>query len=124
MWRGAAVQALSGALRGKQGKLQLPSLPLALQQRRQFADASSLKKTVLYDYHVEQGGKMVPFAGYSMPIQYKDSIIDSTTNCRTNGSLFDVSHMCGLSLKVAVNNVGLWCFCPELPASAFLRFPS
>lgn len=42
---------------------------------------------------------MVPFAGYSMPIQYKDSIIDSTTNCRTNGSLFDVSHMCGLQLK-------------------------
>eukprot|EP00850_Spirogloea_muscicola_P004317 SM000018S03682 [mRNA] locus=s18:718627:721434:- [translate_table: standard] len=42
---------------------------------------------------------MVPFAGYSMPIQYKDSIIDSTLNCRSNGSLFDVSHMCGLSLK-------------------------
>lgn len=42
---------------------------------------------------------MVPFAGWSMPIQYKDSIIDSTLNCRENGSLFDVSHMCGLSLK-------------------------
>lgn len=42
---------------------------------------------------------MVPFAGWSMPIQYKDSIMDSTVNCRTNGSLFDVSHMCGLSLK-------------------------
>jgi aminomethyltransferase len=42
---------------------------------------------------------MVPFAGWSMPIQYKDSIMDSTTNCRTAGSLFDVSHMCGLSLK-------------------------
>ncbi|CAA6668684.1 unnamed protein product [Spirodela intermedia] len=42
---------------------------------------------------------MVPFAGWSMPIQYKDSIMDSTLNCRANGSLFDVSHMCGLSLK-------------------------
>ena len=62
-------------------------------------DASSLKKTALYDYHVENGGKMVPFAGWSMPIQYKDSIMDSTLNCRSNGSLFDVSHMCGLSLK-------------------------
>ena len=43
---------------------------------------------------------MVPFAGWSMPIQYKDSIMDSTTHCRSNGSLFDVSHMCGVTLKV------------------------
>ena len=63
------------------------------------ADAGELKKTVLYDYHVEHGGKMVPFAGWSMPIQYKDSIMESTTHCRSHGSLFDVSHMCGLSLK-------------------------
>ncbi|XP_047320870.1 aminomethyltransferase, mitochondrial [Impatiens glandulifera] len=66
---------------------------------RCFASESELKKTVLYDFHVENGGKMVPFAGWSMPIQYKDSIMDSTVNCRENGSLFDVSHMCGLSLK-------------------------
>lgn len=62
------------------------------------AAASELKKTVLHDFHVENGGKMVPFAGWSMPIQYKDSIMDSTINCRENGGLFDVSHMCGLSL--------------------------
>jgi glycine cleavage system aminomethyltransferase T len=43
---------------------------------------------------------MVPFAGWSMPIQYKDSIMDSTIHCRTHASLFDVSHMCGLTLKV------------------------
>ena len=43
---------------------------------------------------------MVPFAGWSMPIQYKDSIMESTVHCRTNASLFDVSHMCGLTLKV------------------------
>ncbi|CAI0625938.1 unnamed protein product [Linum tenue] len=68
--------------------------------RRYFASGGGdLKKTVLYDFHVEHGGKMVPFAGWSMPIQYKDSIMDSTVNCRENGSLFDVSHMCGLSLK-------------------------
>ncbi|KAJ9169124.1 hypothetical protein P3X46_020586 [Hevea brasiliensis] len=41
---------------------------------------------------------MVPFAGWSIPIQYKDSIMDSTINCREHGGLFDVSHMCGLSL--------------------------
>ena len=67
--------------------------------RRYFASEAELKKTVLYDFHVAHGGKMVPFAGWSMPIQYKDSIMDSTLNCRQNGSLFDVSHMCGLSLK-------------------------
>lgn len=67
--------------------------------RRSFAAAADdLKKTALHDFHVEHGGKMVPFAGWSMPIQYKDSIMDSTLNCRAHGSLFDVSHMCGLSL--------------------------
>lgn len=67
--------------------------------RRCYASEADLKKTVLYDFHVANGAKMVPFAGWSMPIQYKDSIMDSTVNCRENGSLFDVSHMCGLSLK-------------------------
>ncbi|XP_078432474.1 glycine cleavage T-protein family [Wolffia australiana] len=67
--------------------------------RRTFAAEADLKKTVLHDFHVENGGKMVPFAGWSMPIQYKDTIMDSTLNCRSNGGLFDVSHMCGLSLK-------------------------
>ncbi|KAM7271887.1 hypothetical protein ACFE04_031101 [Oxalis oulophora] len=62
-------------------------------------ESSQLKRTALYDFHVTHGAKMVPFAGWSMPIQYKDSIMDSTLNCRQNGSLFDVSHMCGLSLK-------------------------
>ncbi|KAG2483828.1 hypothetical protein HYH03_017351 [Edaphochlamys debaryana] len=66
---------------------------------RGFADDANLKKTVLYDLHVANGGKMVPFAGWSMPIQYKDSIMESTTWCRQNASLFDVSHMCGLTLK-------------------------
>lgn len=69
--------------------------------RKPFAAAAAdgqLKKTALYDFHVEHGAKMVPFAGWSMPIQYKDSIMDSTVNCRQNGALFDVSHMCGLSL--------------------------
>ncbi|CAM8907868.1 unnamed protein product [Rhodiola kirilowii] len=67
--------------------------------QRCFASEADLKTTILYDFHVAHGGKMVPFAGYNMPIQYKDSIIDSTLNCCENGSLFDESHMCGLSLK-------------------------
>lgn len=47
-------------------------------------------------------GKMVPFAGWSMPIQYRDSIMESTIWCREHASLFDVAHMCGLSLTVRV----------------------
>jgi aminomethyltransferase len=42
---------------------------------------------------------MVPFAGWSMPIQYKDSIMEATEWCRTKCSVFDVSHMCGLTLS-------------------------
>ncbi|XP_061345504.1 aminomethyltransferase, mitochondrial-like [Gastrolobium bilobum] len=67
--------------------------------RRCLSTEAELKRTVFHDFHVANGGKMVPFAGWSMPIQYKDSIMDSTLNCRQNGALFDVSHMCGLSLK-------------------------
>ena len=48
---------------------------------------------------LEFNGARPWFAGWSMPIQYKDSIMESTVNCRTNGGLFDVAHMCGLSLK-------------------------
>jgi aminomethyltransferase len=76
------------------------SAPARVRHLASAAEAAEaeLKKTALYDFHVANGGKMVPFAGWSMPIQYKDSIMDSTINCRTNGSLFDVAHMCGLSL--------------------------
>jgi len=42
---------------------------------------------------------MVPFAGWSMPIQYGDSIMEATKHCRSRASLFDVSHMCGLTLE-------------------------
>lgn len=61
-------------------------------QIRRFA-SNDLKRTCLYDLHVENGGKIVPFAGWEMPVQYKDSIIDSHLNCRSNAAIFDVSHM-------------------------------
>lgn len=49
----------------------------------------------------ESAGKMVPFAGWSMPIQYRDSIMDASIHCRQGASLFDVSHMAGITLKVS-----------------------
>lgn len=57
-------------------------------------NTSSSKRTALYDLHVARGGKMVPFGGYSMPVQYSDlSITESHRWTREKASLFDVGHM-------------------------------
>lgn len=53
----------------------------------------NLKRTCLYDFHLQNGGKMVPFVGWEMPVQYKDSIKDSHNCVRTSAGIFDVSHM-------------------------------
>jgi aminomethyltransferase len=51
-------------------------------------------KTGLYDLHVSKGGKMVPFGGYMMPVQYSDlGVGESHKWTREKASLFDVSHM-------------------------------
>lgn len=56
--------------------------------------SKSLLKTPLYDQHVKLGATMVPFAGYSMPVLYKDqSHIQSHHWTRNNCGVFDVSHM-------------------------------
>lgn len=52
-----------------------------------------LVKTPLYDLHVELGGKMVPFAGYEMPVQYRAGILKEHLQTRNQAGLFDVSHM-------------------------------
>lgn len=49
-------------------------------------------KTPLYDCHVASGGKMVPFAGYLLPVQYSDVIAEHLA-VRNQAGLFDVSHM-------------------------------
>ncbi|XP_061179083.1 aminomethyltransferase, mitochondrial-like [Saccostrea echinata] len=62
-------------------------------QCRSYSQKESLKKTCLYDYHVKNGGKMVPFAGWSMPVQYTNGISESHLHVRSAAGLFDVSHM-------------------------------
>ncbi|XP_021518494.1 aminomethyltransferase, mitochondrial isoform X1 [Meriones unguiculatus] len=52
-----------------------------------------LRRTPLYDFHLAHGGKMVAFAGWSLPVQYRDSHVDSHLHTRQHCSLFDVSHM-------------------------------
>ena len=51
------------------------------------------KKTPLYENHVALGGKMVPFAGYILPVQYLTGVITEHMAVRTACGLFDVSHM-------------------------------
>lgn len=52
-----------------------------------------LLHTALFDLHVELGAKMVPFAGYSMPVQYPMGIVKEHLHTRSQAGLFDVSHM-------------------------------
>ena len=47
----------------------------------------------LHDLHVELGGKMVPFSGYEMPVQYAAGVMKEHLHCRAAAGLFDVSHM-------------------------------
>jgi aminomethyltransferase len=57
------------------------------------ADTQSLLETPLTGLHRELGGRMVGFAGYSMPVQYPAGIMAEHGTCRTGAALFDVSHM-------------------------------
>jgi aminomethyltransferase len=60
-----------------------------------MADTSQdkLRRTPLYALHLELGGKMVPFAGYEMPVQYPAGVLKEHLHTRASAGLFDVSHM-------------------------------
>jgi aminomethyltransferase len=62
-------------------------------------DAIPLKRPPLYDLHVARGGKMVPFAGYEMPVQYVAGVLREHLHTRTRAGLFDVSHMGQMALR-------------------------
>ncbi|SFC12494.1 aminomethyltransferase [Polaromonas sp. OV174] len=62
------------------------------------ASPASLFKTPLHDLHVELGARMVPFAGYSMPVQYPAGLMAEHLHTRSAAGLFDVSHMGQLRL--------------------------
>jgi len=52
-----------------------------------------LRRTALFEAHQRYGGKLVPFAGWEMPVQYADGILAEHLQTRASGGLFDVSHM-------------------------------
>ena len=62
---------------------------------------ANLLTTPLNALHVELGARMVPFAGYSMPVQYPAGLMQEHTHTRTDAGLFDVSHMGQLVLRGA-----------------------
>ena len=59
----------------------------------QSAEKITNLKTELYSFHIANGGKMVPFAGYDMPVQYSEGIIKEHQHVRSAVGIFDVSHM-------------------------------
>jgi aminomethyltransferase len=62
-------------------------------------DQTPLKRTPLHALHVAHGGKMVPFAGYDMPVQYPTGVLREHLHTRQAAGLFDVSHMGQIVLR-------------------------
>src|ERR1700709_580280 len=62
-------------------------------------DDAALKRTPLHALHVAAGGKMVPFAGYDMPVQYSTGVLKEHLHTRAAAGLFDVSHMGQIALR-------------------------
>src|SRR6476469_3962918 len=69
-----------------------PSL-LLYRAMSQAAAPATLKRTPLHDVHVALGAKIVPFAGYEMPVQYPAGITAEHKSVREGCGMFDVSHM-------------------------------
>jgi aminomethyltransferase len=61
--------------------------------------AAVLQHTPLHAAHVRLGARMVPFAGYEMPVQYRSGIIREHLHTRAAAGLFDVSHMGQIALR-------------------------
>ncbi len=65
----------------------------------------NLQRTALFDLHQQAGAKIVPFAGYEMPVNYADGIIKEHLHTREKAGLFDVSHMG--QIRVSGSNAAL-----------------
>ena len=63
-----------------------------------MSDPTTLFQTPLHELHMSQGARMVPFAGYSMPVQYPSGLMAEHLHTRASAGLFDVSHMGQLRL--------------------------
>jgi aminomethyltransferase len=66
---------------------------------------NTLKRTPLHALHAARGGKMVPFAGYEMPVQYATGVLREHLHTRGSAGLFDVSHMGQIALHAKSGKV-------------------
>ena len=57
------------------------------------SQSAALAKTALHELHLSLGARMVPFAGYEMPLHYRRGILNEHLHTRAAATLFDVSHM-------------------------------
>ncbi len=73
-------------------------LPLEISLSAQATPPETLLSTPLHDLHVSLGARMVPFAGYRMPVQYAAGLMAEHLHTRASAGLFDVSHMGQLRL--------------------------
>jgi glycine cleavage system T protein len=74
---------------------------------------AELKRTKLYQWHVDHGARMVPFAGWEMPVQYSTGPIAEHHLTRTSAGLFDIDHMgqftvTGLDAAAYLNRLVTW----------------
>src|SRR5271163_4556568 len=79
--------------------LRKPRGPVMLARDDQSSLETPLKRTPLHALHVACGGKMVPFAGYDMPVQYGTGVLREHLHTRNSAGLFDVSHMGQIALR-------------------------
>jgi aminomethyltransferase len=70
-----------------------------LARQDNLPESSALKRTPLHALHLARGGKMVPFAGYDMPVQYSAGVLREHLHVRSAAGLFDVSHMGQIALR-------------------------
>ncbi len=66
---------------------------------------AELERTALYQLHLDLGAKMVPFAGYDMPVQYPMGVMKEHLHTRAHAGLFDVSHMGQVILRPKSGNL-------------------
>lgn len=71
-----------------------------------MSELVDLKKTPLHALHVALGARMVPFAGYDMPVQYPAGVLKEHLQTRQSAGLFDVSHMGQVTVKAKSGNNG------------------
>jgi aminomethyltransferase len=75
--------------------------------------SADLRHTPLHDLHLELGARMVPFAGWAMPVQYRAGILAEHRHCRASAALFDVSHMGQVELLGADAGAALETLVPQ-----------